>query len=82
VTTNGAIVVRCSTCGPVAVDGALVELHRDRRWGFTLATFLCCGCGEVGASRCPTAIADLERAAAPERPLTCTSPPSVPDPVV
>jgi hypothetical protein len=80
VTTSGWYSVRCRTCGQVAVDGALVELHRDRRRGFTLATYLCCGCGEVGASRCPDLIAALQRAQVPERELRCTSAPAVPDP--
>jgi hypothetical protein len=73
------VVVRCDACGPVQVDPALVELHRDREHGFTLATFLCLGCGQLGASRCPDQVSSYLAAGVAERQLRCTGPPSVPD---
>ncbi|WP_052665165.1 hypothetical protein [Nitriliruptor alkaliphilus] len=75
---SDGVTVVCASCGPTVVDPALVELHRDRVRGFTLVTYLCLGCGELGASRCPEVVAGSERAAVPERTLTCTSPPQVP----
>jgi hypothetical protein len=73
------VVVRCPGCGPVQVDPALVELHRDREHRFTVATFLCLGCGQLGASRCPDAVGSAREAGTPERQLRCTSAPAVPD---
>jgi hypothetical protein len=73
------VVVRCETCGPVQVDPVLVELHRDRANRFTLATFLCLGCGQLGASRCPDRVVEYLAAGVAERQLRCTSAPSVPD---
>jgi hypothetical protein len=77
--TGDGVAVVCASCGPVVLDPAVLELHRDRRRGFTLVTFLCLGCGELGATRCPAVVAGSERAAVPEQTLTCTSHPGVPD---
>lgn len=77
---TASVVVPCPSCGRTEVDAALVELHRDRRRGFTLAAFLCSRCGDVGTSRCPEVVAAFRAADAPERALVCTSPPAVPDP--
>jgi predicted RNA-binding Zn-ribbon protein involved in translation (DUF1610 family) len=77
---SDSVVVPCPSCGRTEVDAALVELHRDRRRGFTLAAFLCSACGEVATSRCPEVVAACRAVRAPERVLVCTSPPAVPDP--
>lgn len=74
------VVVRCDACGPVQVDPALVELHRDRLHRFTLATFLCLHCGQLGATRCPDRVSAYLAAGVSERQLRCTATVSVPDP--
>lgn len=44
--------VVCSSCGPVAVDPATVEVHVNHTTGFTLYAFVCTGCGDYEVRGC------------------------------
>lgn len=72
---GSTVVAWCGTCGPVEVSPALSELHRDPATGFALYAFVCTGCGELIAGRCPTVEAELIACGVAERRLSCSSPP-------
>lgn len=72
-----AVMLECTGCGPMLVDMALVEVHRNHSTGFRLFAFVCPGCASLEVGACSERIGALLAAGARDLELRSTTAPTL-----